>query len=276
MIEFPEAVTIAGQLDAWLRGKRIVSGKAGNSPHKWVFYTPSREAFADLLGEQTTRGGHAVGRAIHIRLESERKLIIDDFGGRVLVHAAGDRLPSKYHLLLHFDDESFLTVAIQGWGFFGILTEAEWQDNNPRKATAISPMGQAFTPKRFSRLFDQYEKKDKDSIKIFFTNGESVAGIGNGYLQDILFRAKIHPRRRVGQITEDERIALYDAVRETIRQAVNRHGRESERDIHGNRGRYKPIMDKDAAGGPCPVCGTSIRKMSYLGGSCYLCPTCQK
>lgn len=102
-----------------------------------------------------------------------------------------------------------------------------------------------------------------------------MAGIGNGYLQDVLFRAGVDPRRKVGEITADQQRALYDAVKETMQQAIAQNGRECERDLYGRPGSYQPIMDRNAKGKPCPECGTLIEKISYLGGSCYLCPTCQ-
>lgn len=108
------------------------------------------------------------------------------------------------------------------------------------------------------------------------TNGRRVSGIGNGYLQDILFRAGIDPRRKVASITAEETHALYGSVKETLDQAISLNGRECERDLHGEPGRYTPVMDRFAKGKPCPTCGNPIQKISYLGGSCYICSACQK
>ncbi|KPJ52044.1 hypothetical protein AMJ39_08730 [candidate division TA06 bacterium DG_24] len=278
MIELPEAATIARQLDEVLRGRRVVSGEAGVNPHKWVFYKPSRRVLGQRLPDKVIGGATAIGRGIHVKLRPKHVLLIDDFGGRVLYHRPEEKLPKKYHLLMRAEDESALTVAIQGWGFIGVLTERELRDWVKKRGTgaAVSPVGTAFTLGRFNDLFDHYEAKEKDSVKTFFTNGKSVAGIGNGYLQDILFRAKIDPRRKVSQIAKKERTALYRAVRDTIKSAISLHGRECERDLYGAPGGYMPVMDRHAAGKPCPECGTAIVKISYLGGSCYLCPACQK
>ena len=102
-----------------------------------------------------------------------------------------------------------------------------------------------------------------------------VAGVGNGYLQDILFRAKIHPKRRVVDISEPERRALYDATRETLGQAAELGGRDTERDLYNKRGKYVRILDSRTKGNPCPECGTPIEKTQYLGGAAYFCPSCQ-
>ena len=271
MIELPEAVAIARQLGKALKGRRVVSANAGNSLHKWVWYKPSREALGAALPGQTVSGASASGRGIHLEFTQGLAFVVDDFGGRVLYHAPGAKLPRKYHACLELDDASFLTVAIQGWGFIKV---------EPRTAAglppgAVSPLDRAFTVARLGRLLDGCERREKDSIKTFFINGKSIAGIGNGYLQDILFRARIHPTRKIAAIAADERKALHRAVRETVKEAIKLNGRTTERDIHGNPGRYQPLMDRFAKGKPCPACGTAIEAIKYLGGTCYVCPKCQ-
>jgi formamidopyrimidine-DNA glycosylase len=276
MIELPEAVTIARQLDADLRGKRIVAADTGSRPHKWVFYSPNRKELEKRATGSVIVRATGVGRAVHVRLGKDVTLFVDDFGGRILYHDSGKSLPKKYHLALTFADDSFLTIAIQGWGFIAVATEEELREHARKRAQGFSPIDDQFTIEHFRASFDRYEKKAKDSIKTFFTNGRSVSGIGNGYLQDILFRAGIDPRRKVESITPEEQHELYRAVKETIDQAILLNGRECEFDLYGERGNYSPVMDRSAKDKPCPSCGNPIQKISYLGGSCYLCPTCQR
>lgn len=116
---------------------------------------------------------------------------------------------------------------------------------------------------------------DKRSIKYFIVSDPKIWGLANGYLQDILFRAQLHPRRRVAGLTDEDRHRLYGAIRSTVREAIAANGRVTERDLFNQRGNYTPLMYTKTKGTPCPVCGTPIEKISYLGGSCYLCPTCQ-
>ena len=138
MIELPEAVTIARQLDKELRGKRIVRADTG-MPHKWVFYRPSREDAATRPVGKSVTEVTSTGRAIHVALGARLVLTVDDFGGRVLYHARGEKPPKKHHLMLTFKDESALTVAIQGWGFIGVLTPAQLRKLLGPRATALSP-----------------------------------------------------------------------------------------------------------------------------------------
>ncbi len=275
MIELPEAVSIAKQLGKTIRGKIIVEADTGDSPHKWVGYKPERKKLEKLLQGKKIGEIISVGRSIQIGIGQDEALVVDEFGGKVLFQEPGSQPPKKYHLLLKFDDDSFLTVAIQGWGFFSTRTEWKKTKWTILRADAISPADPAFTVKRFNELMDRYEDKEKERLKTFFTNGKSVAGIGNGYLQDILFRAKISPKRKVADITADEKKALFGAVKDTVKLAIQQNGRQAERDIFDKPGRYTPVMDRYAVGKPCPNCATAIQKISYLGGSCYICPECQ-
>ena len=99
--------------------------------------------------------------------------------------------------------------------------------------------------------------------------------MGSGMLQDILFRAKLNPRRKVPDIKKEERVHLHQAILKTMQLAIEAHGRDTEKDLFGIPGSYIPLMDRRTAGTPCPLCGTTIEKISYLGGSCYICPSCQ-
>jgi formamidopyrimidine-DNA glycosylase len=90
-----------------------------------------------------------------------------------------------------------------------------------------------------------------------------------------MFRAGLHPRRTLAGLDPARRRVLYDAIQETVEAVIRRGGRYDETDLYGAPGGYVRLMDKEAAGKPCPLCGTIVEKMAYLGGTCYLCPTCQ-
>jgi formamidopyrimidine-DNA glycosylase len=94
-------------------------------------------------------------------------------------------------------------------------------------------------------------------------------------MQDVLYRARIHPRRKAVDVDHDEQRALYDALQGTLAQIVELGGRSSETDLYGKRGGYVRLMDSKTKDTPCPECGTLIVKIQYLGGACYLCPQCQ-
>ena len=107
------------------------------------------------------------------------------------------------------------------------------------------------------------------------TQDQLVPGLGNAIAQDIMFVARLHPKRPISNLTFEQRRLLYDAIRNTVLEVIQKGGRYDEYDLFNDRGGYIRIMDKNAVGRPCPECGGVIEKISYLGGACYLCPKCQ-
>jgi formamidopyrimidine-DNA glycosylase len=277
MIELPEAVTIARQINATLSGKRIIEGVANSSPHKFAFYYGEPEAYAEAIRDRTIGGAEADGNMIHVSLDPEYRLVLGEGGERILYHPTAKTLPKKHQLKAQFADGTYLTVTVSGWGALWLLPVTEPIPHRPENYDTTSPLSDDFTFDRFNGHFDTaQEAGSSKSIKYFIVSEPGVWGVSNGYLQDILFRAGIHPRRKVVDVTQEERRKLYDAVLTTLEQAINQGGRDTERDLFNDWGGYRPLMDRKTKGEPCPTCGTPIEKISYLGGSCYLCPSCQK
>jgi formamidopyrimidine-DNA glycosylase len=94
-------------------------------------------------------------------------------------------------------------------------------------------------------------------------------------LQDILFKARINPRRKISTLGAKEKYTLFKAVKETLLEMTSLGGRDTERNLYGALGGYRTILSKNTWQGPCPVCGGAITKESYLGGAVYYCPRCQ-
>ena len=167
-----------------------------------------------------------------------------------------------------------MTFNMQMWGFVGLLEKSEIP-KHPYAEVGIPPLSDRFTLERFDQLLEEYPEKTKKGVKGFLVTSKHINGIGNGYLQDILFKAKIHPSRKIPTLKPEERKKLYTAIQDTMAEAIKLGGREDEHDLYDHPGGYKRLMSNQTAGQPCPNCGTAIQKISYLGGACYICPTCQ-
>jgi formamidopyrimidine-DNA glycosylase len=156
-----------------------------------------------------------------------------------------------------------------------LLEQSELAEHPHIKQKAISPLGELFTLDYFHSLFEALPEGKRVSAKYFLVSEPGVWGIGNGCLQDILYRAKIHPRRQMPDLPAAERNNLYQAITQTLAEMVELGGRDSERDLYNQDGRYQRLMHSKSVGHPCRECGMPIEKRSYLGGSVYFCPTCQ-
>jgi formamidopyrimidine-DNA glycosylase len=275
MIELPEAATIARQMTDALKGKRIASAVRGNAPHKFAFYSGSAKKYATLLKGRVIGEAKEHGSLIVVNVDPGHVLVLGGGGERITLHEAGEKPPGRHHLLLRFDDGSFLSVTVQGWGSAQLLKLSEFPKGACCAKEGVPPLDPAFTAAHFKALFRTLDDGDKRSVKYFMISEPGVPGVGNGCLQDILLKAGVHPRRRAVDLTARERGALRRAVRSVLREAVKLGGRDSERDLYGRPGGYERVLHSKVVGKPCPQCGAPIEKIQYLGGASYFCPKCQ-
>ena len=104
---------------------------------------------------------------------------------------------------------------------------------------------------------------------------QRIPGVGNGVTQDILFNAGIHPRQPVRALPDHMHERLFRSLKETLEAMTRARGRDTEKDIFGNRGGYPTLLCARTWHNPCPRCGGPIAKEAYMGGSVYYCPRCQ-
>lgn len=272
MIELPEAVVIAGQVNQALQGKRIAHAVANQSPHKFAWYTGDPAAYNSLLAGKTIRGAAAFAGNIEIRAD-DRILSIST---PLTLHAVGEKRPAKHQLLLEFTDGSAVSATVQMWGGLFCYAEGEkggFPDADIAKARP-SPLSDAFDRVYFDSLFS--DETGKLSVKAFLATEQRIPGLGNGVLQDILWTARTHPKRKMATLSPAELEAMFAAVKSVLADMTARGGRDTERDLFGHWGGYQTILSRNTLGKPCPACGTVIVKEPYLGGVIYYCVGCQK
>lgn len=275
MFELPELIHLAKQINETVQGKVIRRGSLGNSPHKFVWYNRSPEEFAALTAGRHIGEARPKGRWLMLSLEPGYVLVLGEFGGRLLYHSAGAALPRKYHLALSFEDGSSLTATTQMWGAMELYEQGKESEREYIQGMRPTPCEPEFTEAYFNSLLDDLLQQEKRSAKGLLTQDQLIPGLGNASTQDILFRARLHPRRPIQTLSGEERRGLYRAILETVERIAAGGGRCDEYDLFGRPGGYARLMDKHAPGRPCPVCGGRVEKMAYLGGSCYFCPACQ-
>ena len=137
-----------------------------------------------------------------------------------------------------------------------------------------SPLSEAFDAAYFEALLAP-EDVQKLSLKAALATEQRIPGLGNGALQDILWQARLNPRRKVHALTDQEVEALFTNLKTTLAAMTEKGGRSTEKDLFNQPGGYPVVMYAKSKGKPCPRCGDEIQKESYLGGSVYTCPTCQ-
>ncbi len=276
MFELPEFMTLASQMNDSLKAKTVQRGQLGNSPQKFVWYNRTHEEFDRLTKGKTVGEAYARGKWLFIPLEPGYVLLLGECGGKALYHPSGTKVPKKYHLYITFEDDSFFTVTTQMWGAMELYEKGEEQGRKYVEGMRTTPIEPEFTFAYFSELIDELIDGKKRSAKALLTQDQIIPGLGNAIAQDILFKAHLHPRHMVADLTADQRQVLYHAITDTVGEVTEMGGRYDEYDLYNNPGGYIRKMDKNAVGRPCPECGVTIEKIQYLGGACYVCPNCQK
>lgn len=274
MFEISEVQVLTRQLNSVLPGKVVASGELSNSPHKFVWHNLSQEEFAARTRGKTAGQAYSRGRWLFIPLEPGDVLTLGEFGGKLLLHAPGAAPLAKRHLLLTFTDGSALSALTQMWGAYELYARGAELERQYIKDMRPAPLEAAFTYEYFSGLIDSL--KEKRPAKGLLTQDQLIPGLGNAVAQDILFRAKLHPRHPVNGLEAARRAALYEAIQGVVSEIIAEGGRYDETDLFGNPGGYVRLMDNARAGQPCPECGAVVEKIQYLGGACYFCPECQK
>jgi formamidopyrimidine-DNA glycosylase len=115
-------------------------------------------------------------------------------------------------------------------------------------------------------------------LKSFLMDQRRIAGIGNIYADEALFRARLHPLRAAGSVGPREALRLHAAVLETLQAGIDHEGSsiESFIDPAGQRGSFQEILNVyQRTGEPCRICGTQIERVVVGGRGTHYCPRCQ-
>jgi formamidopyrimidine-DNA glycosylase len=274
MIELPEAVHIADQLNDTVFEKHIAGVTAVHTPHKLAWYYGEPSNYFDLLAGRTVGTANPFGSMVEIKIENTNILFGE--GVNVRFHDKGEPLPAKHQLLIEFDDHSALSFSIQMYGGIGAFPEGELDNNYYKVAKEKpSPLTPAFDKIYFYRIISVPEVQ-KQSLKALLATEQRIPGLGNGILQDILFNAKMHPKKKVNSLSDGDKEVLFNSVKTTISMMASKGGRDTELGLFGNPGGYKTLLCKNTVNRPCPICGTIIKKEAYMGGSIYYCEKCQE
>ncbi len=272
MLEIPESYIITEQLNEVIKGKVIVNVIANSSPHGFAFYHGDPEKYPDLLKGKIINYTTALAGQIEVTAE-DTKLLFGD-GVNIRYVKPEESIPAKHQLYLGFGDGSSLVCTIQMYG--GISAFLEGTNENPYYLVAKekpSPLTDGFNQNYFGELIKN--TKPTLSAKAFLATEQRIPGLGNGSLQDILFQAGIHPKRKLNSLSANDMDKLYQSVKQTIRDMSRKGGRDTEKDLFGQSGGYKTILSSKTYKEPCSRCGSEIIRQAYLGGNVYFCSKCQ-
>jgi formamidopyrimidine-DNA glycosylase len=271
--ELPEVETVRTRLDPGLVGRTFEHVEILDERLTRPF-DPAAVA-AELTGEQV-EAVERRGKYLVVRFVSGRVLLIHLRMTGSLRHARRGTLPDDAHrrAVVRLDDGS--DVAYRDVRRFGtwLLLEPGELDDYLAARLGLEPLGPDFTSKELGAQL----AGRRAPIKALLLDQRVLAGVGNIYADEALWRARIHPLRPAGELTASEIGAVHRGVRKVLEIGIARQGAtvRGYSTPDGSPGGMQHELRVYGRGGePCERCGTPIEKTRAGGRGTWYCPTCQ-
>jgi formamidopyrimidine-DNA glycosylase len=274
MPELPEVETIRLALEPHVVGRRFDDVEI-RDPRLVRPFEPQAVA-AELEGERVGSLERR-GKYLVVRFESGRALLMHLRMTGSLRHVVGGLRENDPHrrAVVRLDDGS--DVAYKDVRRFGTWRLLEPDEIEPYLADrlGVEPLGRAFTSRRLGARLEGR----RAPVKAALLDQRTVAGLGNIYVDEALWRARIHPLRSAGELGPEEVRDVTRGIKEALKAGIARQG-ASLRDYarpDGRRGRMQEAFRVyGREGEPCARCGTPIDKIRVAGRGTWYCPECQR
>jgi formamidopyrimidine-DNA glycosylase len=273
MPELPEVETIRRQLAPALEGRRLERIEVRDP--RWSDPAPP-EAISDALDGRAIEGLGRRGKYLIVSLEDDVHLVMHlRMTGNLLLVPGDAELPGHLRVVMDLDDgRRLLFVDVRRFGTGDVLLGSDALAEYFASRLGVEPLSPDFTAEALRAL----ARGRRQPVKAFLLTQERLAGVGNIYADEALFRARIHPERPVGTLKRSQVEALRDAVVETLEAGIDAKGASIDdyRHVDGAQGSFQDrFLVHTREGEPCPRCGTTIRKLRAAGRGTYVCPRCQ-
>ena len=274
MPELPEVETIVQQLKPQIQDRKIIKTEILRSS-QWK--NPENAVF--ILENSTIKQISRRAKFIIFELENGFRLIIHlRMTGKLIWNEnlyARDRYART---IFHLDNGSHLQyIDTRALGRLEIV--APNFEPDCLKKLGIEPLDDDFQIDILRQLLD----KSKLEIKDFLIDQKKIAGIGNIYANEILFRSGIHPKRVSSSLTAPETERLFHTIPKVLSTAISRMGTtlgnkvSDYRNVYGKNGDFQTFLQVyGRTGEPCLTCGEPIIRIVQKGRSSFVCENCQK
>jgi formamidopyrimidine-DNA glycosylase len=273
--ELPEVETIRRQLEPRVAGRTIVEAEVFDP--LWCAPRAPEEVEADLRGERISSLERR-GKYLLMELEDERFLVMHlRMTGNLLWVSERDDLPGRPYLRVRLvldDGNRLILVDLRRFGT-GVLIEGR-AALGAYLAERVGP--EPLEPGFTAEVLASTARGRKAPVKAFLLDQRRVAGVGNIYADEALFRARIHPLRPAGKLRREEVERLHAGIIEALEAGIARQGASIDRyrDADGARGSMQDeFLVYAREGEPCVRCGRPIAKMVTAGRGTYVCRRCQ-
>jgi formamidopyrimidine-DNA glycosylase len=272
MPELPEVETIRRQLVPHVEGRTIVAAQVLDP--RWTMPEPPALVARELRGAVIERLWRS-GKYLVWQLSGDRHLITHlRMTGAVLF----DPDPEPIHARVRLELDSGHRLVFDDPRRFGtghLVHGAPVRDAYLAARLGIEPFTDGFTAAHLYQL----TRGRRAPIKAFVLDQKRIAGVGNIYADEALFRARIHPLRPAGRLRRAELERLREGIEAALQAGIDAKGASIDdfRHIDGARGAFQnQFLIHRRAGEPCPRCGANIVKLVVAGRGTYVCERCQR
>jgi formamidopyrimidine-DNA glycosylase len=267
--ELPEVTVISEDVGSLANGRKVLRAAVFRPEVTNV----EPEEFTRRLVGRTLRGTGRRGKITLLDFGEVVGVVHLVISGRVL-RLDGWREPDRFHTaVLEFEGGVVLAFTRLWLGYFDLYEPGKVDKHPLISRLGPDPFSQAFTPEYLASVF-----RRRASVKGLLLDQSVVAGLGNIYVDEVLFAAGVHPTRKANTLSPQEIGAIHAATRDILRGAIELRGTtfDSYHDAFGESGKFQHQLKVfDRAGEPCPSCGTEISKSRVAGRGTYTCPSCQ-
>jgi formamidopyrimidine-DNA glycosylase len=269
--ELPEVETIRGQLAPLVAGRTLMRMEILDP--RWPRPLAPQELSAALEGRRIESLGR---RGKYLLWEFSGEIYLAQhlrMTGAVLLEPK----PEPTHVRVRIElkpKRRLVIVDPRRFGTGELLLGKPALDEFLAARLGVEPLGENFTAEHLR----EEARGRVGPIKPFLLDQRHVAGVGNIYADEALFRARIHPLRPAGKLTREQYALLRDAVVESLQAGIDARGASIDdfRHVDGVRGAFQTqFLVHLREGEPCVRCGTTIVKMVVGGRGTYVCETCQ-
>ncbi len=275
MPELPEVETIRRQLAPHLEGRMLRSLQVLD--RRWCD-PAAPEALDDAVRGRRIESMGRRGKYFVVGLEDDVHLVMHlRMTGNLLLIEEADDVPERPHLRARMaldGGRRLLFVDQRRFGTGIVLLGTPGLEEYFASRLGVEPLSPSFTAEALRYL----TVGRRAPVKAFLLTQERIAGVGNIYADEALFRSRIHPLRPVGTLKRPKLAALRDAVVASLEAGIDARGATIDdfRHADGARGSFQDRFQVHRREGePCPRCGTPIRKIRAAGRGTYFCPKCQ-
>ena len=275
MPELPEVETIRRQLAPRVAGRTITEAEVFDP--LWCAPRDPADVERDLRGERITSLGRR-GKYLVLELDGERFLVMHlRMTGNFLWVPESDDVAGRAHLRVRLvldDGNRLLFVDQRRFGTGIVLDGREALEEYLGVRIGPEPLEPGFTP----AVLAQEARGRKAPVKAFLLDQRHVAGVGNIYADEALFRAKINPLRPAGRLRRPEIERLHAGIVAALEAGIARQGAsiDNYRDANGDKGSMQDeFLVHLREGKPCVRCGRPVVKLVAAGRGTYICRRCQ-